>query len=69
MVGRLNLAVAGGQPPTAGQAPASAKRTEMQHESRLERRIDRALDRATTPRGAAEVIAVVSTVITSWPAF
>ena len=64
MVGRLNLAVAGGQPPTAGQAPASAKRTEMDHETRLERRIDRALDRATTPRGAAEVIAVVSTVMT-----
>jgi voltage-gated potassium channel len=64
VVGRLNLAVAGGQPPTAGQAPASAKRTEMQEESRLERRIDRAVDRATTPRGAAVVIAAVSTVIT-----
>jgi voltage-gated potassium channel len=36
----------------------------MQDESRLERRIDRAIGRATTPRGAAEVIAVVSTVIT-----
>jgi voltage-gated potassium channel len=36
----------------------------MQQESRLERRIDRAIDRATTPRGAAVVIAVVSTVIT-----
>jgi voltage-gated potassium channel len=64
VVERLNLAVAGGRPPTAGQAPASAKRTEMQDESRLERRIDRAIGRATTPRGAAEVIAVVSTVIT-----
>ena len=64
MVWRPNLAVAGGQPPTAGQAPASAKRTEMQQESRLERRIDRAVDRATTPRGAAVVIAAVSTVIT-----
>jgi voltage-gated potassium channel len=51
-------------PPTAGQAPATAKRTEMQQESRLERRISRAVDRATTPRGAAEVIAVASTVIT-----
>jgi voltage-gated potassium channel len=48
-----------GRVPTAGQAPVSAKRTSM-----LERRIDRAVDRATTPRGAAEVIAVVSTVIT-----
>jgi voltage-gated potassium channel len=36
----------------------------MQRESRLERRIDRAVDRATTPRGAAVVIAVVSSVIT-----
>ena len=63
-MGRLNLAVGGGRPPTAGQAPASAKRTEMEHESRLERRISRAVDRATTPRGAAEVIAVASTVIT-----
>jgi voltage-gated potassium channel len=63
-VGRLNLAVGGGRPPTAGQAPASAKRTEMQQETRLERRIDAYIDRATTPRGAAVVIAVVSTVIT-----
>jgi voltage-gated potassium channel len=36
----------------------------MEHETRLERRIDRAIDRATTPRGAAVVIAGVSTVIT-----
>jgi voltage-gated potassium channel len=36
----------------------------MDHETRLERRIDRAIDRATTPRGAAAVIALVSTVIT-----
>lgn len=56
--------MAGGQPPTAGQARTSAKRTEMEHETRLERRIDRAIDRATTPRGAAVVIAGVSTVIT-----
>jgi voltage-gated potassium channel len=48
----------------AGQARASAKRTEMQDESRLERRIDRAVDRATTPRGAAVIIAGTSTVIT-----
>jgi hypothetical protein len=41
----------------------------MQHETRLERRIDAAIDRATTPRGAAVVIAVVSTVITLSPAF
>ena len=64
MAGRLNLAVAGGHRPTAGQAPASAKRTSMQHESRIEGRIDRAVNRATTPRGAAEVIAVTTTVIT-----
>jgi voltage-gated potassium channel len=37
---------------------------EMQEETRLEHRIDRAVDRATTPRGAAVVIAGVSTVIT-----
>ena len=36
----------------------------MLDESRLERRIERAVDRATTPRGAAEVIAVTTTVIT-----
>jgi voltage-gated potassium channel len=36
----------------------------VQDETRLERRIDRAVDRATTPRGAALVIAGVSTVIT-----
>ena len=36
----------------------------MAHETRLERRLDRAVDRATTPRGAAIVIASVSTVIT-----
>jgi voltage-gated potassium channel len=36
----------------------------MQEESGLERRLDRAVDRATTPRGAAVVIAGVSTVIT-----
>jgi voltage-gated potassium channel len=33
-------------------------------ESRLERRLDRAVARATTPRGAAIVIATVSTVMT-----
>jgi voltage-gated potassium channel len=36
----------------------------MADETRLERRLDRAVDRATTPRGAAIVIASVSTVIT-----
>ena len=36
----------------------------MAAETRLERRLDRAVNRATTPRGAAIVIASVSTVIT-----
>ena len=36
----------------------------MAEETRLERRLDRAVNRATTPRGAAIVIASVSTVIT-----
>jgi voltage-gated potassium channel len=36
----------------------------MAEETRLERRLDRAVARATTPRGAAIVIASVSTVIT-----
>ena len=36
----------------------------MADESRLERRLDKAVARATTPRGAAIVIATVSTVIT-----
>ena len=36
----------------------------MADETRLERRLDRAVARATTPRGAAIVIASVSTVIT-----
>ena len=36
----------------------------MADETRIERRLDRAVDRATTPRGAAIVIASVSTVLT-----
>jgi voltage-gated potassium channel len=36
----------------------------MAHQTRLEKRLDRILARATTPRGAAIVIATVSTVIT-----
>ena len=36
----------------------------MPRETRLERRLDKAVARATTPRGAAIVIATVSTVIT-----
>jgi voltage-gated potassium channel len=36
----------------------------MAEETRLERRLDRAVARATTPRGAAIVIASVSTAIT-----
>ena len=36
----------------------------MADENRLEKRLDRAVARATTPRGAAGVIATISTVIT-----
>jgi voltage-gated potassium channel len=36
----------------------------MADETRLERRLDKAVERATTPRGAALVIASVSTLIT-----
>ena len=42
----------------------NAKPRQVADESRLERRLDRAVARATTPRGAAIVIATVSTVIT-----
>ena len=48
----------------AGRAPASANSTVVAEETRLERRLDRALARATRPRGAALVIATVSTSIT-----
>jgi voltage-gated potassium channel len=64
VVGRLNLAVAGGQPRRQDRPLRARSALEMQEETRLERRIDRAVDRATTPRGAAVVIAGVSTVIT-----
>ncbi len=36
----------------------------MAEDTRLERRLDRAVERATTPRGAALVIATVSTLMT-----
>jgi voltage-gated potassium channel len=36
----------------------------MAEDTRLERRLDRAVERATTPRGAAMVIATVSTLMT-----
>jgi voltage-gated potassium channel len=49
---------------TAGAEPANPNSHKMAEETRLERRLDRAVNRATTPRGAAIVIASVSTVIT-----
>jgi voltage-gated potassium channel len=51
-------------PGMAGPEPANANPNRVADESRLERRLDRAVARATTPRGAAIVIATVSTVIT-----
>ena len=48
----------------AGLEPANANPHGMADESRLERRLDRVVARATTPRGAAIVIAAVSTVMT-----
>lgn len=42
----------------------TAKLAGMLEETRLERRLDRAIARATTPRGAAVVIATISTAIT-----
>ena len=48
----------------AGWAPAAANSTVMDEETKLERRLDRMLARAATPRGAAVVIATVSTSIT-----
>jgi voltage-gated potassium channel Kch len=48
----------------AGWAPAAANSTVMEDETRLERRLDRIVAHATRPRGAAVVIATVSTSIT-----
>jgi voltage-gated potassium channel len=48
----------------AGWAPAGANSTVMADETRLEGRLDRILAHATRPRGAAVVIATVSTLIT-----
>jgi voltage-gated potassium channel len=48
----------------AGLEPENANPDRVADESRLERRLDRAVARATTPRGAAIVIATVSTVMT-----
>ena len=50
--------------PPAGWAQAAANSTVMEDEMRLEGRLDRILAHATRPRGAAVVIATVSTVIT-----
>ena len=47
-----------------GWAPASANSTVMEDETRLERRLDRVVAHAARPRGAAVVIATVSTTIT-----
>jgi voltage-gated potassium channel len=49
---------------TAGARPANPNTHEMADDTRLERRLDMAVARATTPRGAAIVIATVSTAIT-----
>jgi voltage-gated potassium channel len=49
---------------TAGAEPANPNSHKMADATRLERGLDRALARATTPRGAAIVIASVSTAIT-----
>ena len=51
-------------PGMAGLEPANTNPDRMADESRLERRLDKAVARATTPRGAAIVIASVSTVMT-----
>jgi voltage-gated potassium channel len=51
-------------PGTAGAEPANPNSHRMVDATRLERRLDRAVARATTPRGAAIVIATVSTVMT-----
>ena len=51
-------------PASGGLARTATNSTAMTRESRLERRFDRQLARATTPRGAAVVIAVVTTSIT-----
>jgi voltage-gated potassium channel len=48
----------------AGLEPANANPDRVADESRLELRLGRAVARATTPRGAAIVIATVSTVMT-----
>ena len=48
----------------AGWAPAAANSTVMDEETKLERRLDRIVAHATRPRGAAVVIATVSTAIT-----
>ena len=47
-----------------GLAPAGANSTVMPGETRVERRLDKWIARATTPRGAAAVIASVTTVMT-----
>jgi voltage-gated potassium channel Kch len=49
----------------AGWGPAAANSTVMEDETRLEQRLDRVVARAVSPRGAAVVIATVSTSITA----
>lgn len=58
----MNVRRKGG--PAAGWARASANSIVMEDETRLERRLDRLVAHATRPRGAAVVIATVSTAIT-----
>ena len=55
---------AGRRSGVAGVKPANPNSHGMAGTTRLERRLDRAVARATTPRGAAIVIATVSTVMT-----
>ena len=50
--------------PIEGWAAAAANSTVVLDETKLERRLDRIVARAATPRGAAVVIATVSTSIT-----
>ena len=62
---RESLESPSGRPPgTAGPKPANPNSHRMADATRLERRLDTAVARATTPRGAAIVIASVSTAIT-----
>ena len=48
----------------AGLEPGESEPRQVAEASRLERRLDKAVARATTPRGAANVIATATTVMT-----